>query len=88
VTLQCDASKSELGAVLLQGNKPVEFISRAMTSAEQNYTQIEKELLAIVWSLERFDTHVYLNPQVTVETDHKPLLAINRKALGAAPKRL
>jgi len=59
-----------------------------MTSAEQNYAQIEKELLAIVWSLERFDTYVYLNPQVTVETDHKPLLAINRKALGAAPKRL
>jgi hypothetical protein len=88
VTVQSDASRCGLGGVLLQDGHPVEFISRAMTSAEENYAQIEKELLAIVWSLERFDTYVYLNKSVTVETDHKPLLAINRKALGSAPKRL
>ena len=38
--------------------------------------------------LERFDTYVYFNSNVTVETDHKPLLAIHKKALAAAPKRL
>jgi hypothetical protein len=53
-----------------------------MTSAEEIYAQIEKELLAIVWTLERFDTYVYLNKPVTVETDHKPLLAINRESVG------
>ena len=88
IVIQCDASQADLGAVLLQDGQPVEFISRAMTSAERSYAQIEKECLAILWSLERFDTYVYLHHYVIVETDHKPLLAINRKALGSAPKRL
>ena len=38
--------------------------------------------------MERFHTYVYANPQVTVETDHKPLIAISKKALSSAPKRL
>ena len=59
-----------------------------MTTTEQSYAQIEKELLAILFALERFDTYVYLKKDVTVETDHKPLIAIHKMALGAAPKRL
>ena len=37
--------------------------------------------------MERFDAYVYAQ-HVSVETDHKPLLAIHRKALSSAPKRL
>ena len=40
-----------------------------------------------MFRLERFDTYVYAR-RITVQTDHKPLLAINRKSLAAAPKRL
>ena len=43
-TIQCDASGTGLGAVLLQEGKPVEFVSRALSSAERNNAQIEKEL--------------------------------------------
>jgi hypothetical protein len=87
VTVQCDASQAGLGAVLLQDGKVVEYASRMLTQTEKNYAQIEKELLAILFALERFDTYVYAR-RVTVETDHKPLLAIHKKALAAAPKRL
>ena len=59
VTVQCDASQSGLGAALMQESKPVHYISRAMTSAEKNYAQVEKELLAIVFACERFDQYVY-----------------------------
>lgn len=58
VIIQADASQAGVGACLLQDGHPVEYISRAMTSSEQNYAQIEKILLAIVWSLERFDCYV------------------------------
>ena len=87
ITIQADASQSGLGAVLMQGGQVIEYASRAMTQTEQGYAQIEKELLAIVFALERFDTYVYAG-HVTIETDHKPLLAIDKKALASAPKRL
>jgi RNase H-like domain found in reverse transcriptase/Reverse transcriptase (RNA-dependent DNA polymerase) len=85
--LECDASQSGLGAALIQQGKVVEFASRAMSSAEQNYAQIEKELLSIIYSLSRWDVYTYGRP-VVVHTDHKPLLAIHQKALASAPKRL
>jgi hypothetical protein len=88
VTLQCDASQAGIGCAILQDGRPVEFASRAMTNTEQSYAQIEKEMLAILFALERFHTYVYAMPNVKVETDHKPLLAIHKKALSSAPKRL
>ena len=88
ITVQCDASQAGLGSVLMQDGRPVEYASRAMTSTEQNYAQIEKELLAVVFGMERFHTYVYAQQDVTVETDHKPLISISKKALSSAPKRL
>ena len=59
-----------------------------MTRSESGWAQIEKELLAIVFAMERFHTYVYAQQNVVVETDHKPLIAISKKALSSAPKRL
>ena len=87
VTLQCDASQSGVGAALLQEGHPVAFTSRALTSTERNYAQIEKELLAIVHACDRFDQYVF-GREITVETDHKPLEVILKKPLLAAAKRL
>ncbi|XP_074649040.1 protein NYNRIN-like [Tubulanus polymorphus] len=71
VELQVDSSKDGLGAVLLQDKHPVEYASRSLTSAERNWAQIEKEMLSIVFALERFDQCTY-GRSVTVENDHKP----------------
>jgi len=52
-----------LGAVLLQRHeaamRPVAYASRAMTATEQRYSQIEKEALATIWSLERLSDYLY-----------------------------
>ena len=85
--LQCDASQHGLGASLMQNGQPVAYASRSLTDTESNYAQIEKELLAIVFGVEKFESYVY-GRKFKVETDHKPLESILKKSLLSAPKRL
>ena len=88
VTIQCDASQSGLGAVLMQNGQPVGYASRALTPTESQYAQIEKELLAIVFASDHFEAYIYGRDEIHVETDHKPWESIMRKPLNNAPTRL
>ena len=63
------------------------YNSRALTLAEQNYSQIEKELLAQVYGPEHNHQYVF-GRKVILWTDHKPLVSISTKPLSSAPKRL
>ena len=87
LTIQCDASKAGLGTTLLQEGKPLAYASRALSDTEQRYAQIEKEALAIVFSLERFHQFTF-GRHVHVQSDHKPLETIVKKPLHRAPRRL
>ena len=82
-----DASSQGLGFVLTQEDHAVTYASRALTEAEQRYSQIEKELLAQVFGLEH--NHKYTcGRKVILYTDHKPLVSISSNPLASAPKRL
>ena len=87
LTLQVDASSTGLGAVLIQDDRPVAYASKALTPAQQSYSQLEKELLAVVFGCSKFDEYI-VGRDVKVETDHKPLESITKKPLYAAPLRL
>ena len=87
VIIPCDVSQSGFGALLLQDGKPVAYVSRALSSAETRYAHIQKELLAVVFAFPEFHQYVY-SKDVIVESDHKPLEAILKKSLAAAPQRL
>lgn len=75
--MQCDASQiiSGLGAAILQNDKPIQYASRALTDTETRYDQIEKEMLAMVFALERFSQYTY-GRNMHIESDHMPLEAI------------
>ena len=62
----------------MQGGQPIQYASRALTDTEKRYSQIEKEMLSIVFGLSRFHTYTY-GRKVTVYNDHKPLAAVLRK---------
>ena len=65
ITLQTNASKKGLGAVILENSKPVMFASRALTGAE-------RECLAMIWGMEKFHYFLY-GKQFTLEDPTRSL---------------
>ncbi|XP_046753091.1 uncharacterized protein K02A2.6-like [Diprion similis] len=64
VKLTCDASPTGIGAVLAHvfdndEIKPIAFASRMLTKAERNYSQIDREALAIVFAVKTFHQFLY-----------------------------
>ena len=86
-TLQTDASKKGLGAMILQNSKPVMFASRALTGAEKNYQNLERECLATIWGMEKFHYFPY-GKQFTLKTDQKPLVSIYKKHMVEISPRI
>lgn len=88
MVIQCDASPSGLGAALLQEGRLLAVSSRVMSQTEQNHAKIEKELLAIVFASEKFDTYIFGRSDVIVQSDHRPLETIFKKPIHNSPKRI
>lgn len=87
ITVSCDASPKGVGRELLKDGCPVACTTRSLTEAESRYAHIEKKLLAVLFSLERFNQCTY-GKKVHVESDHKLLETILKKPLVTAPLRL
>ena len=86
-TWQTNASQKGLGAVILQDSRPVMFASRALTGAEKNYQNLERECLATIWGMEKFHYFLY-GKEFTLETDQKPLVSIYRKHMVEISPRI
>nr|GEZ83977.1 DNA-directed DNA polymerase [Tanacetum cinerariifolium] len=52
--------------------KPIHYASKMMNDAETNYTTTEKEMLAVVYSFEKFRSYLIMN-KIIVHTDHSAL---------------
>ncbi|KAK8621977.1 hypothetical protein V6N13_097605 [Hibiscus sabdariffa] len=78
----CDASDTSVGAVLGQkiGKEPhvIAYASLTLDSAQRNYSTTEKELLAIVFALEKFRSYL-LGTNVIVFSDHAALRYLMNK---------
>ena len=87
ITIQVDASQKGLGAALLQDHGAIEYTSKTLSDTESRYSNIEREMHAVLFGLERFHYYAFGHP-VTVESDHKPLESIFKKHLNKASPRL
>ena len=67
--------------------RPVSFASKTLSGAESRYSNIERELLGVVFSVLHFKHFTY-GRQVVILTDHKPLLTLMQKNLSHTSPRL
>lgn len=80
IVLTTDASNKAVAGILSHVYKnndlrPIAFVSKALSKAEQNYSTIEKEALAIVFCVTKLKQYLIGN-NFTLKTDHKPLISI------------
>ena len=93
--LKPDASQDGLGALLEQNHKstdgdrwlPIAYASRVLLPYEENYGQIEKETLSIVFGVEKFHEYLF-GRQFTVTNDHQLLKSIFNKSISQCPPRI
>jgi len=77
--LASDASPYGIGAVLStstpEGERPICFALRSLTKAEQNYSQLDREGLSIVWAVRKMSDYLY-GLHFTLITDNRPIAMI------------
>ena len=80
-----DASEYGMGAVLLQEvdgeNFPIAFASKKLTDTQRRYSVMEKECLAIVWAVKKFQAFLF-GRKFIIETDHQPLACIRKSKVA------
>jgi len=79
VIIETDTSDYAIGAICSQPDEkgvlhPVAYYSRKLKDPERNYDIHDKELLAIIDALRKWDTYCKTTgPKITILTDHKNL---------------
>jgi hypothetical protein len=77
--LECDASGIGLGGVLLQEGKPVAYFSEKLCGPSLNYSTYDKELFALVRTLETWQ-HYLWPKEFVIHSDHESLKHIRSQA--------
>lgn len=76
IFVEADASPYGVGAVMYhkmnREQRPIMFASATLTTAEKNYSQIEREALGIIFAVKKFHKYIYGRKFVLV-TDNQPL---------------
>lgn len=81
--IETDASKHAIGSVIKQENKIIGIFSKKYTASEANYTNPEKEMLAIIKTVRQFRDILY-NSEIIIKTDHINILSKKSCDIGTS----
>jgi len=77
-TLETDACDHGLGAVLMQENHPVAYLSKSLCPKNQALSTYEKECMAILMAVEKWRPYLQYK-EFIIKTDHKSLLYLTEQ---------
>ncbi len=89
--IETDASDYAVGAMLAQEykdeqnrvvNRPIAYISAKLNRAQKNYDVTNREGLACIWAMDKFEHYLKRHP-VTIITDHNPLTTMQTRKHAA-----
>lgn len=70
--IECDASSKGIGAVLMQGQRPICFLSKPLSPRSQSLSAYEGELLAIIQAVTTWRSYLEVSPFV-IKTDQQSI---------------
>jgi hypothetical protein len=76
--VEIDASDSGLGAVLMQDDRPMAFLSKPLSQSSKHLSIYEKEFLALIMAVERWCPYLQ-RQEFLIRIDHKSLAYLNEQ---------
>ena len=84
--VETDACATRIGAVLMQHQRPVAFLSKALGPTHQHLSIYEKEFLALIMAIEKWRSYLQ-RQEFTILTDHKSLSYLTEQNLQSDLQR-
>ena len=86
--LQCNPIVKNSSSTEIPNNlRPISYSSKTLSETESNYSNIERELLGVVFAVTHFKHFTYGRP-VTIISDHKLLVSLFKKSLTSSSPNL
>ena len=72
LVVEVDTSNKGIGAILLQNEHPIAYISKMLSLGHQSLPEYEKEMYAILFLVKKWEQYL-MGRHFTIKTDHQPL---------------